>query len=94
MPKIENIEKRIRSIEGFDVRLMKDGKNVRGDMELATHYENYEHAAKNDSTVKQWKETRFVGKFPGFEVDVLDADGTAVNGNTKLSTVRETYNKK
>lgn len=91
MPKVENIEKRIRNIEGFDARFMKDGKNVRGDMELVPHYENYERAAKNDITVKQWKDTRFVGKFPGFEVEVLDADGNAVNGNTKLSTVRETY---
>ena len=91
MPKVENIEKRIRDIEGFDTRFMKDGKNIRGDMELATHYTKYERAAKNDSTVKQWKENRFEGTFPGFEVDVLDASGNAVNGNTRLSTVRETY---
>lgn len=32
MPKVSIVEKRIFEIEGFQVDIVKDGKNVRGDM--------------------------------------------------------------
>jgi hypothetical protein len=48
-------------------------------------------AADGDFTVEQWKITRFRSSFPGFEVDVMDRRGRSVQGNMKLSTVRDTY---
>jgi hypothetical protein len=41
--------------------------------------------------VHAWREHRFLQAFPGFVVEVLDADGAAVHGNTRLSSVRDTY---
>ena len=38
MPKVQNVEKRIFEIEGFQVDITKDGKNVRGDLRLPKHY--------------------------------------------------------
>jgi hypothetical protein len=52
---------------------------------------SYHRAAENDFTVENWKATRFRPSYPGFEVDVVDRRGNSVKGNTKLSTVRETY---
>ena len=50
-----------------------------------------DRAAENDITVESWKTLRFRPSFPGFEVDVVDARGNSVQGNTKLDTVRATY---
>ena len=47
--------------------------------------------AKNSMTVSNWKEQRFLPKYPGFHVDVLDAFGIVMAGNTLLSTVRDSY---
>jgi hypothetical protein len=52
---------------------------------------SYHRAADNDITVENWKATRFRPSYPGFEVDVVDARGNSVQGNTKLGTVRDTY---
>jgi hypothetical protein len=38
--------------------------------------------------VAAWKEGRFQPTYPGFEVDVLGADGRRVHGATLLGTVR------
>ena len=40
----------------------------------------------------RWKQDRFISLYPGFDVDVLDGDGTVVEfGQTLLETVRESY---
>ena len=31
------------------------------------------------------------GIYPGLAIDVLDGDGNAVAGNTKLGTIRDSY---
>ena len=54
---------------------------------------SYHRAADNDITVESWKATRFRPSYPGFQVDVVDAQGKSVQGNTKLGTVRDTYQK-
>lgn len=92
MAKVKNIEKKIWDTEGFDVKIRKNGKDVRGDMNLPTNYESFQRSAKNDLTVNEWKTNRFKSTFPGFEVDVLDASGEKVTGNTKLANVRNSYN--
>ena len=78
MPKVKNVEKRIWDTEAFDVIIRHtDGRDMRGD--------------KNDVTVADWKARRFAGIYPGLAIDVLDGDGNAVAGNTKLGTVRDSY---
>ena len=46
---------------------------------------------KNDVTVADWKLVALPGIYPGLAIDVLDGDGNAVAGNTKLGTVRDSY---
>jgi hypothetical protein len=91
MPKVKSIESSIRRIERFRVRIRaQDGHDVRGDRELVPSY-HYDRAANDDMTVEDWKQNRFRKLFSGFDVDVLNARGRAVPGNTKLRTVRNSY---
>jgi hypothetical protein len=93
MSSIANVERKIKRVEGFRVRILHlSGADVRGDREGLPQYD-YHRAADNDITVETWKETRFRPSFPGFEVDVVDGRGRSVQGNTKLETVRATYAK-
>jgi hypothetical protein len=91
MSSIANVERKIRRVEGFRVRILHlSGADVRGDRVGLPQYA-YHRAAENDVTVETWKATRFRSSFPGFEVDVMDRRGNSVQGNTKLYTVRATY---
>ena len=54
-------------------------------------YNKLERMAKNEVTVAGWKARRFAGIYPGLAIDVLDGNGNAVAGNTKLGTVRDSY---
>jgi hypothetical protein len=93
MSSVANVERKIRRIEGFRIRILHlIGTDVRGDREGLPQYD-YHRAADNDITVEAWKETRFRHSYPGFEVDVLDRRGRSVQGNTKLETVRASYNR-
>ena len=88
---IANVERKIRRVEGFQVRILHlSGADVRGDRTGMPQY-SFRHAAGGDSTVERWKETRFRPSFPGFEVEVLNGRGRSVQGNMKLSTVRASY---
>lgn len=93
MPKARFIEKHIWDIEGFEVQITQtiDGRDrdVRGDKILPKQYEA-ERASKNSFTVSEWKQ-KFQIQFPGYNVNVLNYDGSKARGNTKLSTVRDTY---
>ncbi|XYQ53269.1 hypothetical protein ACS91J_15575 [Pectobacterium carotovorum] len=91
MPLVKNVEKKIWDVQGFDVRFKTpDGRDIRGDKRDMPQYKK-ERASKNDMTVSEWKNV-FRKEYPGFDVDVLDSSGDAVNGNKKLGTVRDTYN--
>lgn len=91
MSAVANVERKIRRIEGFRVRILHlSGADVRGDRAGLPQY-GYHRAAENDITVGTWKTTRFRPSYPGFEVDVLDARRRSVQGNTKLETVRASY---
>lgn len=93
MSNVANVERRIARVEGFKVRVLHlRGADVRGDRSGMPQY-NYHRAADNDITVETWKATRFRPSYPGFEVDVVDARGNSVQGNTKLGTVRQTYDR-
>ncbi len=91
MSTVANVERKIRRVEGFNVRILHlRGTDVRGDRRGLPQY-NYQRAAENEITVENWKAQRFRLSYPGFEVDVVDARGNSVQGNTKLGTVRESY---
>ena len=91
MSSIANVERKIRRIEGFRVRILHlTGADVRGDREGLPQYA-YHRAAENDITVETWKAQRFRSSYPGFEVDVVDGRRNSVQGNSKLGTVRKSY---
>lgn len=91
MSTVANVERKIRRVEGFRVRILHlHGADVRGDRMGLPQY-GYHRAAENVMTVENWKSTRFRLSYPGFEVDVVDRRGNSVKGNMKLSTVRKTY---
>jgi hypothetical protein len=93
MSTVANVERKIRRVEGFRIRILHlRGADVRGDRSGLPQY-SYHRAADSHITVETWKETRFRPSYPGFEVDVLDRRGNSMQGNTKLSTVRETYSR-
>ena len=89
MPQIKNIENRIFDVEGFEVIIMKDGKNIRSDAVLPVQY-NAQRMTKNAATVGDFK-AKFRSQFPGFDVEVLMGNGTTAFGQTLLSTVRDSY---
>jgi hypothetical protein len=90
--KIGTLEMKIARVEGFQVRVLWDNRNVRSDREGMPPWP-YEIAARDAWTVARWKQDRFVSCYPGFDVEVLDGDGNVVeHGRTLLETVRDTYN--
>ncbi len=91
MPRLKTVEKKIVGVEKFEVRFHHpDGRNMRGDRTGVPQYD-YERKAKGNMTVREWKDQRFYPNYVGFEIDVLNAAGTSVVGNTRLSTVRDSY---
>ena len=91
MPKVKNVEKKIWDVEGFDVAFCQNGKNVHGAKQGVPQYP-YSNKVKNNQTVNDWKKNRFAENYPGFDVIVYDGDGKEVKGQTKISTVRDSYN--
>ena len=89
-----DVERQIWKIEGFEIHVLhEDGRNLRGDRQGLPWYK-YKVGAKNDMTVEAWKQTRFRPHYSGFDVKVVNASGEAVPGNTRLGTVRATYQEK
>jgi len=94
MSSVANVERKIKRVEGFGVRILHlTGADVRGDRAGLPQY-GYHRAAENNITVLTWKTTRFRPSYPGFQVDVVDARGNSVQGNTKLDTVRASYQRR
>lgn len=91
MPMCKNVEKKIWDVEGFDVKIIYNGSDVRGNKNNFPQY-RYLIAAKNSMTVSTWKSKRFNAEYPGYQVDVLNSDSSSANGQTQLGTVRDTYN--
>lgn len=89
MPSVEFVEKTVWDIEGFQIAIMQNGSNIRGDKKILKQYVA-ERMSKNNFTVGEWK-AKFQAQFPGFDVNVYLADGRIARGNMLLSTVRDTY---
>ena len=91
MSTIGNVERKIKRIEHFEVRFTYlDGTDIRSDKAGLPQYP-YGVAASGELTVEAWKRSRFRRAYPGYEVKVVNARGEAVQGNTRLATVRESY---
>jgi hypothetical protein len=91
MAKVGRVELRISQIEGFLVRIKHlGGADVRSDREGMPAWP-YERAAKDAWSVADWRRERFAVTYPGFNVDVLNGDGEAVPGQTRLESVRDSY---
>lgn len=95
MPTVSSVERKIRRIEGFEVRFLyegpgpRSGRDVRDDRAGVPSY--LYRRASPDCTVAAWIGRRFKSTFPGFEVEVLHSDGRVAAGRTLLSTVRAGY---
>ena len=84
------VNRQIRTREGFDVKIKRDGRVINKNSQLPP-YDRWEKALRGDKSVEFWKNKRFFVCFPGYEVDVLKADGTVARGNNFLNTVRDSY---
>ena len=91
MPKIDAVENKIFSVEGFRVVFVyQNGRGVRSDRPNIPQW-GYQRAAWDEWTVSEWIGKRFKQQYPGFDVLVLYSNGTYAQGNVKLATVRATY---
>lgn len=91
MAKIGSVEKQIRKLEEFDVQFLHaGGRDVRADKQDVPGYD-YDRKLKGSATVADWIVGRFKKKYPGYGVRVLKADGTKASGQTRLTTVRDSY---
>jgi hypothetical protein len=91
MTNVNRVERRIETVEGFGVRIRRgDGRDVRSDKRGLPQY-TYKRMAKGKMLVSEWKLGRFAKRYSGYRVDVLDGRGRIVQGNTRLSKVRESY---
>ena len=89
MIRVDTLERKIRYIEGFNVRLLwPDGTDVRSDYVGAKYY-RFIRGARDNWTVSRWIKERFKHSNPQFDVEVLDGIGNPVNGRTSLRTVRK-----
>jgi len=89
LAKVGSVELKIGRIEHFRVRIRYlNGADVRGDREGMPTWP-YERGARDSWTVADWRARRFRNVYPGFDVDVLDGEGSVVAaGQTLLETVR------
>ncbi len=87
----------IKKIEGFQIVLKNpDGSIIPNDESGYPSYGmKFKNKLKGSATVQDWKDNRFAVVFADRHVTchVLNQDGTEAVGQTKLSTVRDTYKK-
>lgn len=96
MTKLATRINEIEETECFRIVLKNpDGSSVSNDAPGFPSYEKFKNKLKDSATVQEWKDKRFAQVFAGHGVtcDVLYQDGTEAVGQTKLSTVRNTYKK-
>jgi hypothetical protein len=93
MASVKRVENQIANVEQFDVAFTtEDGRDLRSDRAGIPSYSNkFENKAPGKMTVEGWKERRFRPVYPGFEVEIIMADGSLARGNTRLETVRASY---
>lgn len=84
--------RQIGDLEDFDVQFVD--KKTKAPIDPKTNgYPGYkfEKKARGDTTVGEWQKNRAEKTYKGAEVVVLKGDGSVAGKNTKLSTVRKSY---
>ena len=89
---LRTVQRKIQEIEGFQIRFRDrlSGRDVNDNLGNVPRYP-YQRMARNSWTVAGWKRLRFRVTYPGFNVDVVYADGAVCGGNARLASVRDTY---
>jgi hypothetical protein len=78
--------------EGFDITDIKmSGKILRITKNGLMGKYDFDKKMKGSKTVNKWIKERFEACYPGYSCNVLNGDGTVAKGQTKLETVRKTY---
>ena len=91
MPSIERIAAEIQEFEGFAVRIRPIAKTSPPKTNLRSYARNHERIARASFSVADWRRRRFDDVYPGYDVDVLLADGRPAGPRTLLSKVRASY---
>ncbi len=89
MPRVSYVEKTIFELEGIKVDFVKNGKNVRGEVDLPVNY-NAIYMTKNSANVTFFK-LKLQKQYPGYDFNVYDGYGNIARGNMLLANVRDTY---
>ena len=90
MPTIKCVEKKIFEVEGVKVKFKQDGRDVRSDRVVQAQYEA-QRMLKNAASVNDLISLRLKTQSPGFDFEVLNKEGRRASGQTKLSTIRDTF---
>ena len=78
-------------LEDFDIEVLDQNGNAVDPKTNGFAKYDFDRRAKGSMTVSDWKEKRFGATYGGYGCRVLNADGTEAHGNTKLESVRGTY---
>ncbi|OQB14302.1 MAG: hypothetical protein BWY15_01157 [Firmicutes bacterium ADurb.Bin193] len=89
MPKVSFIEKTIYELEGIKVDFVKDGKNLRGDVDLPYNYKGVK-MTKNSANVSFLKD-KLKKQYCGYDFWIYDGNGNKARGNLLLGNLRDTY---
>ena len=90
MPQVKNVEKKIWQLEGFDVAITQNGKDVRGDKSNFKQWDG-QRQTRNDSTVADFVK-KIENKQPGYSVKDLRSNGEVEKKKKKLGNLRDEYN--
>ena len=80
----------LSDLEGFDIQVLDNAGNPADPKINGLPAYPHERKAKGTTTVNEWK-ARFHNTYSGYTCDVLNSDGSVAHGNTKLESVRATY---
>jgi hypothetical protein len=89
MPKVSYVEKTIFELENIKVDFVKNGKNVRDEVDLPVNY-SAKYMTKNLANVSFFKQ-KLQKQYPGYDFKVYDGDGNTARGNMLLGNLRDTY---
>ena len=91
VPSIERIAAEIEEFEGFSVRIRPVSKSQPVKTNLRSYARSHERIARASFSVADWRRRRFDDVYPGYDVEVLLADGRIAGPKTLLSKVRSSY---
>lgn len=81
----------LADLECFDIEVIDQNGNTVDPKTNGFPKFDFDNRAKKSMTVNEWKQGRFKVSYPNYECRVLNADGSEAHGNTKLASVRDTY---